>query len=181
MTDFLALSKAFRDLMETIGIQKEEIEGIVSEGPPTSDQGKKKKESALDKLDSAMENLRKLMSENEITAEERKRRITELDAEIKRIDLLKDFETDFEERMRLNRKLSRLHATLGTWETMDVFHFETLLDPEGQDFRVMLEEADKDIKARRNLQRVLKGAEIALRVGAFGAALAAKMAVATVA
>jgi hypothetical protein len=94
--------------------------------------------------------------------------------------LIKAFESDFEERMRLNRKLSRLSATLGTWEVMDVFHFETLLDPEGQDFKTLLEEADKDIKARQNLQRVLKGVEVVFRVGAFGASLAAKMAAAVV-
>ncbi|HKC93748.1 MAG TPA: hypothetical protein VKB81_06975 [Nitrospira sp.] len=48
----------------------------------------------------------------------------------------------------------------------------------GQDFRTLLKEADRDIKARQNLQRVLKGIEVVLSVGAFGAALAAKLAVA---
>lgn len=172
MADFMALSQKFKDLIKSIGVQKEEIENIIAGGSASSDE----KEAILDKLDAAMKALRNLMAANEISEEERKRRIAALKADIERTELLKDFEADFEKRMRLSRKLTRLHATLGTWQALNVFHFETLLDFEGQDFKTLLEEADKDIKARRNLQRVLKGVEVALRVGAFGAALTAKMA-----
>jgi len=174
MMNFAELNQNLKELIKSIGVQKEEIESIVAGGSGSA----AKQKSILDKLDTAMESLRELMANTEITEQERKRRIAELQSEIDRIELVKNFESDFEERMRLSRKLSRLNATLGTWEAMDVFHFETLLDPEGQDFKTLLEEADKDIKARQNLQRVLKGTEVALRVGAFGAALAAKLAVA---
>lgn len=176
MVDFAKLSQNFKDLIKSIGIEKEELENILEGRSATAT----KKNSILSKLDTAMKKLRKLMGDSEITEEERKRRISGLQSEIEEIELLKDFEQDFEERMRLNRKLSRLNATLGTWKTMEVFHFETLLDPQGQDFKTLLEEADKDIKARQNLRRVLKGTELALRVGAFGAALAARLATAAV-
>jgi len=176
MVDFAKRSQEFKDLIKSIGVEKVEIENIVTGGKATI----KEKESIFKNIDDAMKKLSKLMADTEVTAEERKRRVTELQSEIDRIMLIKAFESDFEERMRLNRKLSRLSATLATWEAMDVFHFETLLDPEGQDFKTLLEEADKDIKARQNLQRVLKGVEVVFRVGAFGASLAAKMAAAVV-
>jgi hypothetical protein len=172
--DFEKLAQNLKDLLKAIGVRKEEITGIVAGGSVTPARQK----SILTQLDDSMSSLRELMAKTEITDQERKRRIAELRAEIERIQLLRAFESDFEERMRLNRKLSRLSATAGAWEAMDVFHFETLLDHEGQDFKTLLEEADRDIKARQNLQRVLKGIEVALRVGAFGAALAAKLAAA---
>jgi hypothetical protein len=171
---FAEFSENFKDLIKSIGVQREEIENIVAGGSVTAT----KQKSIFDKLNTAMSNLRTLMAQTEIPEQERRRRIAELRSEIETVELLKNFESDFEERMRLSRRLSRLNATLGTWETMDVFHFETLLDPQGQDFKILLEEADRDIKARQNLQRVLKGIEVALRVGAFGAALAAKLAAA---
>jgi hypothetical protein len=172
--DFEKLAQSLRDLLKSIGVKKEEITSIVAGASVTP----AKQKSILTQLDDAMSSLREIMAKTEITEQERKRRIAELRAEIERIELLRAFESDFEERMRLNRQLSRLSATAGTWETIDVFHFDTLLDSEGQDFKTLLEEADRDIKARQNLQRVLKGIEVALRVGAFGAALAAKLAAA---
>jgi len=110
MVEFVELSQKFKDLIKSIGVQKGEIENIFADGSASSN----KKKSILDKFDTAMKKLRKLMAENVITEEERKRRIAELNAEIGKIELLKHFEADFEERMRLNRKLSRLSATLGT-------------------------------------------------------------------
>jgi hypothetical protein len=169
-------NKQFKELMGAIGSQKEVIENLIAGRSVSST----KQKAALQALDTAMNNLRTLMRDTALPAQEKQRRIAGLQAEIDRIELLRDFESNFEERMRLVRKLSRLNATLGTWESTDVFHFETLLDPEGQDFKTLLEEADRDIKARQNLQRVLKGIGVALSVGAFGAALAAKLAVAVV-
>lgn len=176
MATFSELKQSFLDLIKSIGIQKQEIEGLISGASKTSPA---KQKAVLDNLDAAMKQVRELMGSTEITADERNRRIAELQSQIEQIELLKSFESDFDERMRLGRELSRLSATLGTWKSMDVFHFETLLDPESQeDFKTLLEEADKDIQARQNLQRVLKGAEVVLRVAAFGAGLAAKLAVA---
>lgn len=169
-------TQRFKELITTIGEQRQLIQNVVASGAVSP--GKQK--AALDALDEAMTDLRDLMEATKIPEQERTRRIAELRAEIDRIELHKDFESDFDTRMSLVRKLSRLNATLGTWYSMNVFHFETLLDPQGQDFKTLLEEADKDIKARQNLQRVLKGIEVALSVGAFGAALAAKLAASAV-
>ncbi len=169
-------SNQFKELIKSIGSQREVIENIIASGPVSP----AKQKAIFEKLDTAMEKLGDLMEKTELPAQEKARRVAELKAEIERIEIIRDFESDFEERMRLGRQLSRLNATLGTWEAMDVFHFETLLDHEGQDFKTLLEEADRDIKARQNLQRVLKGIEVALSVGAFGAALSAKLAVAAV-
>lgn len=164
--------KQFEDLITTIGTQRTLIQDVITGGSISS----AKQKAALNALDDAMEELRDLIKTTEIPDLEKKRRIAELEAEIKRIELHIGIESDFDKRMELIRKQSRLNATLATWEAMDVFHFETLLDFSSHDFKTLLEEADKDIKARQNLQRVLKGIEVALSVSAFGAALAAKLA-----
>jgi archaellum component FlaC len=167
-------TKQFKDLMTAIGEQRQVLQNVVAGGTVSS----AKQKAALDALDEAMDELRNLMGKTKIPDQERNRRVAELRAEIDQIELLKDFESNFDQRMSLVRKLSRLNATLGTWQSMNVFRFDTLLDSQGQDFKTLLEEADKDIKSRQNLQRVLKGIEVALGVGAFGAALAAKLAAA---
>lgn len=173
---FQESSQQFKNLITTIGSQRPLLESLVAGGSVSP----AKQKAALDTLGTAMTQLRGLMEATTIPDQEKTRRIAELQAEIERIELLKNFESDFDARMLLVRKLSQLNSTLGTWQSMDVFHFETLLDSDGHDFRVLLEEADKDIQSRQNLQRVLKGVEVALSVGAFGAALAAKLAATSV-
>ena len=54
--------------------------------------------------------------------------------------------------------------------------FGDLLDVDGDNVRQLIEDANRDIEARQNLGRVLKGVEVALRVAGFGAAAAAKVA-----
>jgi hypothetical protein len=171
---FQESSQQFKNLITTIGSQRPLLESIVAGGSVSP----AKQKASLDTLGTAMTQLRGLMGATQVPDQEKTRRMAELQAQIDQIELLKNFESDFDARMRLVRKLSRLNSTLGTWQSMDVFHFETLLDSDGHDFRVLLEEAEKDIQSRQNLQRVLKGVEVALSVGAFGAALAAKLAAA---
>lgn len=170
---FVDNKEQFEGLMTAIGTQRELIQNVVFGGPISST----KQKAALKALDEAIEELRDLMQRTAIPDLEKSRRIAQLRSEIKRLELQLDFESDFDKRMEFRRKLSRLQATLGTWESMDVFNFESLLDANGQDFKTLLDEADKDIKARQNLRRVLKGIEVAFSVAAFGAALSAKLAV----
>ena len=168
--------KTFKDLITTIGTQKELLEAIVAGGSVSS----AKQKGAFDALDGAVVDLQGLMANTKIPDQERKRRMAELQAEIDRIELLRDFEQNFEKRMELFQRQTRLNATLGTWEATIVFRFDTLLNADGHEYKTLLKEADKDIKARQNLQRVLKGIEVALSISAFGAALAAKLAASAV-
>ena len=173
VAELVAIGKKFKNVVKAIGIQKEEIDGILSGGGSAA-----KKKSALDKLVAASKKLKKLMADTQITAEERGRKIAELEADIEVDNILLATETDFQERIRVRRRLTRRQASLGTLKASDVFHFDQLIDDDGNSFAELLEEADRDIQSRQNLQRVLKGVEVSLRVGVFGAALTAKMAAA---
>ena len=173
MADLAAIGKEFKDVVKAIGIQKEEIDGILSGGGPAA-----KKKAALDKLAAASKKLKKLMASTQVTAEERKRKLAELEADIEVDNILLATETDFQERIRVRRRLTRRESSVGTLKAAGVFRFDQLIDEDGNSFAELLEEADRDIQSRQNLQRVLKGIEVALRVGVFGAALTAKMAAA---
>ena len=83
---------------------------------------------------------------------------------------------DFEERMKAERELTRPRSQHGVWISQETFHFEDLVDFEGDEIASLLREADKDVKSRMNLKRVLKGVEVFLRVSVFSGALAAKVA-----
>ena len=175
MSDLVATRKKFKDVVKAIGIQKEELDGILASGGTAA-----KKKSALDKLAAASKKLGKLMAETQVSEAERQRKISELELNIEIDEILLATETDFGERMRVRRRLTRRKASLGTLKAPEVFRFDQLLDADGNELAELLEEADRDIRSRQNLQRVLKGVEVLLRVGVFGAALTAKMATAAV-
>ncbi len=171
MADFAMLSEELKKLIGAIGVEKEELEGILGGGGDLEKKGK-----ILDALEEASKALADLMAENEITPAEKKRKLAELISEIELTEMSLAVESDFDARMTLKRKLARLKATEGTWKAREAFRFQDLIDQDGNELRELLEEANRDIGSRQNLQRVLKGVEVVLRVGAFGTALAAKMA-----
>ena len=166
------LAKDFKKIIKALGIKKEEIEDVIESGGKEDTTNK-----ILDKLATLTKKTQKLLKEHQISESERKRKLAELEARIELLELMQGTEPDFEKRMEAERKLTRLVAQRGTMESLDIFHFENLLDPNGDELATLLKEADKDIKARKNLRRVLKGIEIVLRVAAFGASSAAKLAV----
>ena len=57
MSDLVATRKKFKDVVKAIGIQKEELDGILASGGTAA-----KKKSALDKLAAASKKLGKLMA-----------------------------------------------------------------------------------------------------------------------
>ena len=173
MPDFQNLAKKFKDLIKDLGIQKEELEAIVASGETDT-----KRTQVLVKLEAATKKVRKLLSQNTISKEEQERKIKSLESRIEIQQLMIGTEPDLSVRLKEERELSRLKARLGVWKAQEVFHFEELIDESGEELGELMREAEKDVRSRKNLQRVLKGVEVALRVTAFGAALSAKMAAA---
>ena len=170
--EFKKLSEEFKKIVKELGVKKEEIEDVIESGEKKEDTDK-----ILNRLASITKKTQKLLKENQISESEKKRRLAELESRIELLEIIQGTETDFEKRMQAERELTRLVAQRGTMQALDIFHFENLLDPSGDELGVLLKEAEKDIKARSNLRRVLKGVEIVLRVAAFGASAAAKFAV----
>ena len=170
--DFKKLAEDFKKIIKDLGIKKEEIEEVIESGARKDTTNK-----ILDKLASITKKTQKLLKEQQIPESERKRKLAELEARIELLELIRGIEPNFEKRMEAERELTRLVAQRGVMESLDIFHFENLLDPTSDELGTLLKEAEKDIKARKNLRRVLKGVEIVMRVAAFGASSAAKIAV----
>ena len=150
MPDFEALGKRFKDVVKAVGIQKGELEEIVSSGGSAA-----KTKSALDKLAAASAKLERLMA-SALPKEERQRKIADLESRIELNDIILATETSFEARMKTRRRLTRLHASLTTLKSDVVFRFNHLLDDDGNELGALFEEADRDIRARQNLQRLRK-------------------------
>jgi hypothetical protein len=171
--NFEKLAKDFRKIIKDLGIKKGEIEDVIEIG------GEKEEttEKILNKLASVTKNTQNLLKKHQIPEFEKKRRLAELKDRIELLELIRGTEPDFDKRMEAERELTRRVSQRGVLESLDIFHFENLLDPNGDELATLLKEAEKDIKARKNLRRVLKGIEIVSRVAAFGASSAAKIAV----
>ena len=173
--DYNELGNTFIKLTKDLNIAKADLAAVI-ESPTNDDE----RDKAIKKARTIGAKLAKEVRDNELPDVERKRRIASLEARIDNLELIIAFESDFDERMKAERELTRLRGQHGVWISQEIFHFEDLVDFEGDELAILLREADKDIKSRANLKRVLKGIEIFLRISAFSSALAAKVAASAV-
>lgn len=171
--DFKKLSTDLTDILQKLSISKEEIETIVVTGDDGNKQNK-----ALDAVALLTDKTKELLKNSAIPDDEKKRKRAALESRIQQLKLLQATEKDFEKRIEAERELTRLVAEVGVFDSQDIFHFEDLIDAEGEKLTVLLREAERDISARKDLRRVLKGVEVVMRVVSFSASLAAKIAVA---
>lgn len=169
--DFNELADTFNELSKDLNVNKADLISVMDN--PTNDSERKK---VIKTARTIGAKLMKEVKDNKIPEGERKRRIAALEARIDDLELVLAFHPDLEERMKAEKELHRLRSMHGVWISQEIFHFEDLVDFEGDEIATLLREADKDVKSRMNLKRVLKGVEVFLRVSAFSAALAAKIA-----
>ena len=169
--DHKKLVNTFKKLSKELNITKAELKTVIDN--PVSDSDRDK---VIKKARTIGARLVKETRESQIPDAERKRKIVALESRMQNLELIIAFNPDFDERMQAESELTRLRSQHGVWIAQEIFHFEDLVDFEGDEIAILLREADKDVKSRMNLKRVLKGVEIFLRVSVFSAALAAKIA-----
>jgi len=173
MADYHMLASDLQGIITQLGTQRAVLQQASSQaGPsPTSD-------AALSAISALVDKLKQTLSSSPLTDEERKRKIATLQSQIDLLKLIDATDPDFQHRMLTEREIARLTARLGVYQSKDALHFDDLLDDNGNVLETVVTEAAKDVAARQNLARVLSGVEVALRAAAFGATLAAKLAIA---
>jgi hypothetical protein len=170
-TDYRALASDLTSLIGKLGVSKSEIKTVVDSG---SNPG-----AATNAVTVALEAVKKLseaIAHAEVTPAERDRKIKELQSEVELLRIILATEHDLEARIIAQREIGRLSARLGVYMSQNALRFDDLIDHDKNEIGLFLEEARRDVAARENLRRVLKGVEVALRIGAFSATLAAKLA-----
>lgn len=170
MPDFPKIAAEFQKIVAALGVKKQEIQEVLDKGGDD-----KRVSDALDAVDSLFKDI-----DDKITTtaeEERKRKIAQLKSDISVRQLIDATDPDFDHRIQAERDLARLTAQLGVYQAQTVLNFGDLLNEDETTLKAALAQAAKDIQARKNLARVLKGIEIGLRVAAFGGGLAGKLAV----
>ncbi len=172
MPDFNAIASEFQKILAALGVKKQEIQDIVDKGGDDQHVS-----AALDAVDELFKALGTQLSETPLTPEERQRKIEQLKSDIKVLELIDATDPDFNRRIEAERNLARLNAQLGVYLAQSALRFEDLLGEDQNQLKTVIVQAAKDIQARKNLARVLKGIEVGLRVAAFSAGLAAKLAV----
>lgn len=172
--DYKGVVTEFKNAIEGLGLQREEIEKLVKGSAPDA----KKTKKALDAVDALGKALEALVDSTQLPESELKRRVAELEVQIEVATLLREQEDDEEKRRELRQRIAVLSGRLMVLGSLDAFRVGDLMDEDGQKLKSLIEDANRDIQARHDFARVLKGVEIALRVAAFGAAAVAKVAAA---
>jgi hypothetical protein len=170
--DFKQIAGEFQNVVTALGVKKQEIQDVIDKGGDD-----KRVNDALDAVDALFKVLDDKVATTAVTEAERKRKIEQLKSDISVLELIDASDPDFDRRIQAERDLARLNAQLGVYQAQDVLNFGDLLNEDQTTLQAALAQAAKDIQARKNLARVLKGIEIGLRVAAFSGALAGKLAV----
>ena len=170
-TNYVQMAKDFKVLVGQLGIKKAELEAL-RERPA----GAPQVEEAARKLEGLTAQVQTLLAQAQVPDDERARKLKELDAELDLLDILAATNPDPAARVVAQREIARLTARRGVYQAQAALRFEHLLDTEKIELKELLLEAQKDIRERQNLARVLKATEVVLRIAVFSATLAAKLA-----
>lgn len=175
MPDYKAMAVELKGLVQKLGVSKQELQELLDQGGSTQ-----KAEDKVKEIEAALARLKAIASQTEITDAERKRKIAELEFDLEQLRIISTTDPDYQERIRSQREISYLTAVLTAYQAQGVLRIEQLLDDSQTELKTVLAEAAKDIAARQNLKRVMKGAEVVLRAAVFTATLVSKLAIAAV-
>jgi chromosome segregation ATPase len=171
MADYKAAATELEGLAKALGVTKKELQDIASRG-----EAGQRADDKVKAVEAALTAVREITRRTELSELERQRRISQLEADLDDLQIITSTNPDPEERRRAQRDIARCSATLGAYKAANILRIEQLLDENREELKAILAEAAKDIEARQNLQRVLKGVEALMRVTVFTAALVTELA-----
>jgi chromosome segregation ATPase len=171
MADFKAAATELEGLAKVLGVTKQELQDIAARG-----EAGQRADDKVKAVEAALTKVRELARKTELSEVERQRKISELQSELELLETIKSTSPDPQERLKAQRDIARCSAALGAYKAANVLRIEQLLDENREELKAILAEAAKDLEARQNLQRVLKGVEALMRVTVFTAALMTEMA-----
>lgn len=173
MADYKAMALELKGLVQKVGTSKKELQELADQGGSPQ-----KAEEKVKEIEAALSRLKDITSQTEITDAERKRKMAEIEFDLEQLKVISVSDPDFHERIRAQKEISYLTAVHSAYQAQGVLRIEHLLDDTQTDLKTVLAEAAKDIAARQNLQRMMKGAEVVLRATVFTATLVSKLAIA---
>ena len=171
MADYKAAAAELEGLAKALGVTKKELQDIASRG-----EAGQRADDKVKAVEAALTTVRELVRKTEVTEAERQRRISLLQSELELLETINSTSHDPQERLTAQRDIARCAAALGAYKAANVLCIEHLLDENKEELKAILAEAAKDIQARQNLQRVLKGVEALMRATVFTAALVTDLA-----
>ncbi len=171
MADYKAIAAELDTLVKRMGVSKEELQSILAKGEPAQ-----KAAARVQELEASLTRVQEITRQTQLTDEERRQRISQLEEELKLLELINSTSPDTQERVQAQRQISRCAAVLGAYKAAAVLCIEHLLDDNKDEMRAILDEAAQDIASRQDLQRVLKGVEVLLRATVYTATVTARMA-----
>jgi hypothetical protein len=175
MADYKAMAVELKALVQKVGITKQELQDLMDKGGSAQ-----KTEEKVKEIEAALGRLQTITSQTEITEAERKRKMAEIEFDLEQLQVISISDPDFQERIRAQKEIAYLTAVLTAYQAQGVLRIEQLLDDTQTELKTVLAEAARDIAARQNLQRVMKGAEVVLRAAVFTGTLVSKLAIAAV-
>lgn len=175
MTDYKTMAAELTELVQKVGISKKELQDLLDQGGSAQ-----KSEEKVKEIEAALARLKAITSQTEITEKERERKMAELEGKLQQLEIVGITDPDFQKRIMAQREISYLTSVHTAYAAQGVLRIEHLLDDGQTEIKLVLAEAAKDIAARQNLQRVMKGAEVVLRAAVFTATLVRKLAIAGV-
>lgn len=175
MPDYKAMAGDLKNLVQQVGISKKELQDLLDQGGSAQ-----KIEEKVKEIEAALNKLKAVTAQTEITEKERERKMAEIEGKLQHLENVSVSDPDFRERIRAQREISYLTSVLTSYRVQGVLRIEHLLDESQTELKTVLAEAAKDIAARQNLQRVMKGAELVLRATIFTSTLVSKLAIAGV-
>lgn len=171
MADYKAAATELEGLAKALGVTKQELQDIAARG-----EAGPRAEDKVKAVEAALTAVREITRRTELSGVERQQRISQLESELELLETIKSTSTDSQERLKAQRDIARSSAALGAYKAANVLRIEQLLDENKEALQAILAEAAKDLEARQNLQRVLKGVEALMRVTVFTAALMTELA-----
>jgi hypothetical protein len=174
MADYKAMAVELKGLVQKLGTSKKDLQDLVDKGGASQ-----KAEEKVKEIEAALSRLKAITSQTEISDAERKRKMAEIEFDLEQLQIISAADPDFHERIRAQKEISYLSAVHAAYQAQGVLRIEQLLDDTQTELKTVLAEAAKDIAARQNLQRVMKGAEVVLRAAVFTATLVSKLAIAS--
>ena len=173
MSDYRALAERMNGLVTDLGTGRQQLQELASQASPPEQTN-----PIFDYFSRVAAHIQEVLANSVLTEQERQRKMAQLRSDIELLRIIDNTSPDHNERLQAEREISRLSARLGVFQAQGVLRFSELLDETGAEVAAVLAQAQQDLATRQTLQQVLLAVESLIRVAAFGATLATKLAIA---
>lgn len=173
MSDYGALAEQLNGVVTDLGTGRQQLQALAGQPNPPE-----RTNPLVDYFSQVAAHIQQVLANNVLTEKERQRKMAQLQSDIELLRIIDSTSPDYNERLQAEREISRLSARLGVFQAQDVLRFSELLDENGAEVASVLAQAQQDLATRQTWQQIALAVESLIRVAAFGATMATKLAIA---